>query len=652
MNTSRTISPKSYKIGLYKDVRCLFISSDTIIIIPLSLLSISYLTLPEEDKDSLSEIMDLLCSEEIGYNKSQLYCWDSNIIRIRGDQKKFNRLELDDDIKKHSLKENITQILASLNHTPYSTFQIEGEYDTIQSNILLYISLNSFEDLPEQKSPIVRNILFVSIEVLANYDIVNISFCINDNKTMTYTMLPESQKYDNITHFTDVLELIDSFMKIAITVDEIVSFDSWYKYIINILKKIQPNYWENLKINTIDIYIDELDNLVIPTVEFVNLSSLSKRLFPYYVNHDLKTIYFEQCSKEFNKDIHRLKFTALMDSYQSSGIEMLENWSTILDQRMSYINEKVEAIREIYKEYIVHRNIAVELCGLTSESWAESSEAYGIITKANPRFLLADFDENQVFNVIKGLHFNVNIFMYKYYALDSFNKNVLIDEYIKSVASSDGVILKDCNYLYNQFMFYKSMFNVESYLKKVKSLNQGNIGNYGTYIYSIINEPKKFICYTYDVLIVTDQLNYSALNITDNYELYYNTGNVLFDEIPKRIERVICEEIALLKRQKNRKLRCNLSDKKNVIIKDLLLPSNNSVSLYDYIIYFNMKPKYNKYLHVSEEKDSISQIALVNSSDKNFIRTVYPLSSIDLKIDYYVKLLKDKFILLNDLMKL
>jgi hypothetical protein len=652
MNTSRTISPKSYKIGLYKDVRCLFISSDTIVIIPLSLLSISYLTLPEEDKDSLSEIMNLLCSEEIGYNKSQLYCWDSNIIRIRGDQKKFNRLELDDDIKKHSLEENITQILASLNHTPYSTFQIEGEYETIQSNILLYISLNSFEDLPEQKSPIVRNILFVSIEVLQNYDIVNISFCINDNKAMTYTMLPESQKYENITHFTDVLELIDSFMKIAITVDEIVSFDSCYKYIINVLKKRQPNYWENLKINTIDIYIDELDNLVIPTVEFVNLSFLSKRLFPYYVNHDLKTIYFEQCSKEFNKDIHRLKFTALMDSYRSSGIEMLENWSTILDQRMSYVNEKVEAIREIYKEYIVHRNIAVELCGLTSESWAESSEAYGIITKANPRFLLTDFDENQVFNVIKGLHFNVNIFMYKYYALDSFYKNVLIDEYIKSVASSDGVILKDCNYLYNQFMSYKSMFNVESYLKKVKSLNQGNIGNYGTYIYSIINEPKKFICYTYDVLIVTDQLNYSALNITDNYELYYNTGNVLFDEIPKRIERVICEEIALLKRQKNRKLRCNLSDKKNVIIKDLLLPSNNSVSLYDYIIYFNMKPKYNKYLQKREEKDYISQIALVNSLDKNFIRTLYPLSSIDLKIDYYVKLLKDKFILLNELMKL
>ena len=621
------ILPKSYNLLEYNGVNCLCIKCEVEgsdfsnithkVFIPLTLLSIKYITF-EESYSNREEIYNLLCNEPVNYTRSQVQAWDS-IIRIRDYQNIFRRIEME-DIKKHDSEANITTILSSLSHTPYCSFQIEGEFDKYEENILVYKSVFKFTDLNTGKKAS-RLVLFVHVDDECN----NICCCVNDNQVTILTMFPECKSVHETTYFTDPNDMIETFVEMYGDVDEIVGFGKWYERFPGCSKLEQ----------------------FLKNVEIVDLQNINKRIYPFYVKYDLETIVREQCLNVSNFVIHKLKYKALLEECKSETLS--ENWLIVLENIMKFMDEKVIHVREIYKKLEFHRNIATELCGLTSESWSNETEAFGIINKINPKFLYVKIEEIQTDqNVTPGCYFDVKVMMYKNYILKAFYEGTLIDNYITSVISSDGVILKDCNYLYNQFLRYTGIIDLTSYMDEVSddTKNAVQIYNIGAYIYLKSKRiEQKYLCHSYDVILIDSERKWAIINIEEiDHFLTFEDGHIVFNSIPKCVEIVICKEIiASKKKTKNKKVK---EQKTSDTFRELLFPKDKVASLYAFIVNIKMCDKNRKYLLKNEVYDTNSEIPLIKTRTK-LVRVTYPVAATGLDEEYYFNILKERLEILN-----
>lgn len=622
------ILPKSYNLLEYNGVNCLCIKCEIEgsnfsnithkVFIPLSLLSIKYITF-EESSSNRDEIYNLLCNEPVNYTRYQVQAWDS-IVRIRDYQNIFRRIEIE-DIKKHDSEANITTILSSLSHTPYCSFQIEGEYDIYEENVLVYNSVFKVTDLTTEKKAS-RLVLFVYVDDECN----NICCCFEDNPVTILTMFPECKSVHETTYFTDPIDMIDTFIEMYENVDEIVSFGKWYELFPECSKLEQ----------------------FLKNVEVVDLQNITKRVYPFYVKNDLETIVREQCLDVSNFVIHKLKYSAFLEECKSETLS--ENWLNVLENVMRFIDEKVNFVREIYKKLEFHRNIATELCGLTSESWSKESEAFGIINKINPKFLYANVEEIQTAqNVTQGCYFDIKVMMYKNYILKSFYEDTLLDNYITSVMSSDGVILKDCNYLYNQFLRYTGIIDLASYMDKVndETKNAVQIYNIGAYVYLKSKKiEQKYLCHSYDIILIDSERKWAIINIEEvNHCLTFEDGHIVFNSIPKCVEILICKEIiASKKRTKNKKAN---EQKNSDTFRELLFPRDKVSSLYSFIINMKMCDKNRKYLLKDEVYDTNTEISLIKTKTK-LVRVTYPVPATALDEEYYSNILKERLEILYE----
>jgi len=695
--------PTGYTVSLYSGIKCLCIMSkfdnkETLLCIPLSLVNVNYFLIKQKE-----ESQDII--EFFGNDPDRVKTWNNkSIIRIRGPEQIENFDTL--NVEKLNFHEgDITQILESFSHTPYTPFIITGEYHIINGanrKVALFKNVISWENIEKSRveskiDPIIELFFDIETEVTtgefpipSKEGITCISYCINNEKVEVLTVLPAQEllnKYSaeeianlsNVTICNSQMDLIENFIIVLLKCDRYISFNGSnfdIPFIIGVIERYDPNYWT--KLSTIDgRYISVGEHIVetpvgpqikkyisIAGIEHVDVINVFRRYYPTWSNHKLDTVGKELINQGKTNFTMRKYFT-LIEEYKK-GKPLSSNGLDLMKSTLEYSGVDTEILRKIYEYVEPQRSIATNQCGLTIQSWSITNEMFGLITKINPTILFKPPTYESKFNLDIGFYCDVKIFLFNSIAFDC----IIIPE-IKTFLSTikDKIIL---NTLYSSLCHYSHIFDINLYNEKVDQLisKYEKIGNFGLFIY-IKNskiEFKESYIYSYDVIVIPSKTSYMSLNEIDseNYSFYKRGLSLLSKPLPKKLDFVLCQQIMKVANKiKNKKTTDLLLSTEDINIEKLLFIKNKEFFIDDFTFVVKVRSdnamKYEKFLTKNELNYlqnggifiELSYLYIDDGNNKALMHRVqYPYKK-DLNIipDYYIELMQKHFESLNKIIK-